>query len=532
MIIKKPYAFLIKNFRIIHGLLFIFVLFLAKKTLDIYDFYNSYVTLHAYNTSIDLVKTYVTFGMFFATLIALGGSFTIYYILSLKNKHRKIYMFSMITYVVYIGFLIFMILGFSKLQNNTFDVETQRMYRDIAFMMLIPQGVVLAIIFLRTIGFNLRQFNFKRDLEEMNIEISDSEEVEVNIGQDSYKYARTFRKFLRLSKYFVLENKMFVIIISSVFILALSIFIFNKINIYRNKVYERAAFVANNVTYDIKEAYITQTDMNNIIINKNSYFILIKVSMQNKTTRDAKLNRDTFRLQVKDKVLHPNLTIYEKFIDMGNIYKSKTLKSGVGEESYVIFEINKEDLSSEYILKISSTASNSNDNSGYKEAIVKPTDLDKIKDNGSKKIPNSISLEESQLKKSYVNIESYEIAEKFKEEYNYELNGENKKGIHTIIPDKTSYGDAIILKLETQVKIDETAVASNYIKKPRDLYKYYGFISYRAVGKTYSIKMNPKDVIYEIDKYSYFEVPSNLQDADKIDIILLVRGQKYTFVLK
>ena len=182
MIIKKPYAFLIKNFRIIHGLLFIFVLFLAKKTLDIYDFYNSYVTLHAYNTSIDLVKTYVTFGMFFATLIALGGSFTIYYILSLKNKHRKIYMFSMITYVVYIGFLIFMILGFSKLQNNTFDVETQRMYRDIAFMMLIPQGVVLAIIFLRTIGFNLRQFNFKKDLEEMNIEISDSEEVEVNIG--------------------------------------------------------------------------------------------------------------------------------------------------------------------------------------------------------------------------------------------------------------------------------------------------------------------------------------------------------------
>ena len=38
MIVRKPYAFLIKNFRIIHGILFLFVLYLAKQTLDIYDF--------------------------------------------------------------------------------------------------------------------------------------------------------------------------------------------------------------------------------------------------------------------------------------------------------------------------------------------------------------------------------------------------------------------------------------------------------------------------------------------------------------
>ena len=532
MIIRKPYAFLIKNFRIIHGLLFLFVLYLGKKTLDIYDFFNSYVTMHAYNQSINLVSTYVTLGMFIVAIITLAGAITIYYILSLKNKQRKVYFFTIITYIVLIGFFVFMIIGFSKLQNSTFDVETQRMYRDIAFMMLLPQGVVIAVIFLRTIGFNLRQFNFKKDLEEMNIEISDSEEVEVNIGTDSYKYARAFRKAIRLTKYFILENKMFVIILSSIAILSLSVFVFNRINVYRNKVYERAAFLANNVTYDIKEAYITQTDMNNIVIDNNKYFILIKVFMENKTNKDANLNRDTFRLQVKDRVLHPNLTSYEKFIDMGKIFKSKILKSGLSEECYIVFDVTKDDLASEYILKISSTASNSNDNSGYKEAIIKPTDLDKLKDNGTKTIPNTISLEESLLKKSYINIDSFEISEKFKEEYNYELNGESKKGIYTIIPDKTSSGDSIILKLESSIKIDQEAYVSNYIKYPADLYKYYGFINYRALGKTYTIKMKSKDVIYEKDKYSYFEVPSNLQDADKIELIILVRGQKYTFVLK
>lgn len=532
MIVKKPYAFLIKNFRIIHGFLFLFLLYVGKQTLDIYDFYRDYLVFHSYNSTLDLVKEYISIGMFFFTILIIGISAVIFFILALKNKPKKLYVYIMITYIALIGYYIFMFFGFNSLQGSSFNVETQRMYRDIAFMALFPQGIAIAVVFLRTIGFNLREFNFKRDLEDMNIEVSDSEEVELNIGSDSYKYARSFRKLLRITKYFILENKMFVIILSSIAILVISIITFNKINIYRNKVYERAAFQANNVTYDIKEAYITQRDINYSIINEDKYYILVKIAMHNKTMNDANLNRDTFRLQLRDRMIHPNLTIYKKFMDLGNIFKSKILKSGVSEENYVIFEIDKTDLASEYIIKIASTAANTNDNSGYKEAIIKPSDLDKLNDNGSKTLPNTMSFEGSLLNKTYYNIESYAIAERYKEEYMYDFQGVSKTGVYTIVPDKTSAGDTIILKINSTAKIDTEAYISSFINNQADLYDYYGFISFRALGKTYTYKLKSMNVSFEPEKHTYFEVPSNISNADRIELLFLIRGQKYTFILQ
>lgn len=43
MIIRKPYAFLIRNFRLIHLLLSALLIFIAYKSTAIYNFFNSYV---------------------------------------------------------------------------------------------------------------------------------------------------------------------------------------------------------------------------------------------------------------------------------------------------------------------------------------------------------------------------------------------------------------------------------------------------------------------------------------------------------
>ncbi len=532
MIVRKPYAFLIKNFRIIHGILFLFVLYLAKQTLDIYDFYNQYVNTHAYQPGIDLVAEYISIGMFVVAIIAIVINFIIYYILSLKNKSRKVYMYSIIMYIVLIGFFVAMIIGFGQLQGKVFTVETRRAYRDASFIMLLPQVILSIILFARTLGFNIKQFNFKKDLEDMNIEISDSEEVELNLGNNNYKYMRAFRKLTRLTKYFVIENKLFIIIVCSILIFGISLFAFARINVYKNRVFERSTFVANNMTYDVKEAFITQTDINNMIINKNKYYVIIKISMNNTTVNDANLNRDTFRLQAKTSLLYPNMTIGERFLDLGKIFKSQTFKSGLSEDQYVIFEVDESEKVKEYILKISSSIINSNNESGYKEAIIKPDNLDDVNDNGTKSIPNEVSFDNSLLGKTSLMINSTQIENKFKEEYTYSTGNKIKTGIYTIIPESTSVKDAIILKIDSTIIVDETVHMSDYIKKPADIYKYYGFISYRTLGRSYSVKLVPKDVIFETDKYSYFEVPGEIRDADKIELILLIRGQKYTFVLK
>ena len=100
---------------------------------------------------------------------------------------------------------------FKGLETESLDQQTVMLIRDIALMILVPQAIFLFVILGRTLGFNLKQFDFKKDLEELDIDSTDNEEVEVILGNNNYKYARFFRKSLRLTKYFFLENKLFVI---------------------------------------------------------------------------------------------------------------------------------------------------------------------------------------------------------------------------------------------------------------------------------------------------------------------------------
>ncbi len=526
MLVKKPYAFLIKNFRLIHGVLLFFAAFLGKKTLDIYDFFNTYVNLHAYYTVGKLSSIYVTPFMFIFCVASFLVCLLIYFILVLKRKNGSLYLYAIIFYIALFVFYVFMVISFNKLQGSTFNVETVRVYRDISFIFLFPQLLLIILLFGRTIGFNIKQFDFKKDLEEMNIEVSDSEEVELTFGSDSYKYMRGIRKFLRLSKYFILENKLFVIIVSSIFIFLFSIAMFRKINVYADMKYENSAFLANGFTFDITDSYMTSVDRNNNIIKKDKYYLLVKASIRNNSTKKLSVNRETFRLTFKDELLYPDMTLSEKFKDIGNIYKSKEIDGGMIYDCYVVFELDKTQLDTEYIVNVLNNTSE-----GYKSKIVKPVNIDEQKDNGSKSIPNKFTFTDSMLGNTTLILNSYKVEEKFMEKYTYEFDGEQKTGIYTIIPDISS-GKGAILKIDSTIEIDNSTFSSKYIKEPSDLYNYYGFLKYRSMGVSNEMKLTPKNNSYESNKYSYFEVPSSLKNADKIEIILLIRGQKYTFILK
>lgn len=526
MLIRKPYAFLIKNFRLIHGVLLFFAAFLGKKTLDIYDFYNTYVNLHAYYNTGQLAAKYVTPAMFVFCVASLLVCLLIYFILVLKRKNGSLYLYGVIFYIALFVYFIFMVISFNKLQGSTFDVETVRVYRDISFIFLFPQLLMIILLFGRTIGFNIKQFEFKKDLEEMNIEVSDSEEVELTLGSESYKYMRGVRKFIRLAKYFVLENKLFVIVVSSIFIFAFSMAMFSKINVYADKKFEEAAFLANGFTFDITDSYMTTVDRNNNIIKKDKYYLLIKTSIRNNTSKKQWVNRETFRLSYKKELLYPDMTLSERFKDIGNMFGTKEIDIGMMYDCYVVFELDKSQLDTEYIVNVLT-----NTKEGYKAKIVKPVNIDEQKDNGTKVIPNEFSFEGSMLGNTKLLVHSYQVEEKFMEKYDYEFDGQKKTGIYTIIPDIAS-GKGAILKLESTLTLDDSTYSSKFINNPSDLYKYYGFINYRALGESYELKLKPLDTVFEKNKYSYFEVPANMRNADKIELILLIRGQKYTFVLK
>lgn len=534
MIVKKPYAFLIKNFRIIHGFLFAMILYLTIKSFNIYTFFSEYVTNHFFVSSDSLASTYINYFMFASAVLIILVSALVYYLLSLKNKSRKEYMYICIYYSIMFVYFIFMFSIFQKLQYSSMDIETVRAYRDISIMALLPQLIFLFITIGRALGFNIKQFDFKRDLEGLDIDSSDSEEVELTLSSNSYKYARSARKAFRLLKYFVLENKFFVILFSSVLALIVSLGIFMKINVYQATYAQQQSVLANSIWYQVNDVYITNTNMSNKIIYNDKYFILVKVNAKNKLNKEITLNRDTFRLRVGEKLIIPNFNYSVEFLDIGETFSPATLKPGEERDFVVVFQVEKSNLNVDYLFRIKNFESTmiGQIDSPYKDVVIKPITLNSVEDVGTYKLPNDIILNKTLLKDTKLNIKSYEISSIFREYYKYDFGGVTQTGTYIVKPQSTSSGSKSVLKIATSIEVDSSAGLERYIKIPSDLYKYYGILKYSSYGNVKTSYMMPIKVDYYDDQYSYFEVPADIENANKIQLYLLIRGYRYVINLK
>lgn len=535
MIIKKPYAFLIKKFRWIHGILFAMLVFLAVKSINIYTFFSDYATNHYYVMSSMLASEYIDLTLFVVTILAVLVSALIYFILSLKNKDRKTYVFLCLYYIILFVYFIYMLSIFQNLQSKSLGIETVRAIRDISVIVSLPQIVFLFIICGRTLGFNLKQFDFKKDLEEMQIDTKDYEEVEVEFGKNNYKTARFLRKTLRLTKYFILENKFIVTILASIIVLATSLAIFVNIKIYNVSYNENVEILANNVYYTVMSSYVTDKDINDNVITKDKKYVLIKIKANNKTTTNYNLYRETFRLELNNTMLIPTFGLDNKFIDVGKTYSPFEIKSGETKEFIIVFELDNSVNQSEFILKIKNYdyGNFTTLESEYKDINIVPKYIDHDDDYGKLYLPIRLNLEETMLGKTNIVLNSYEIATTFKEKYEYCIE-ENNCMINTYIvkPISTGKGNLSVLKLRGTLDLDEDLYMNKYITNLGDLLSYFGKISYRYRGKYKTASITKIPTKLKTDEYSYVEVPSELAEANKIEIILTIRGIKYTLVLK
>ena len=93
-------------------------------------------------------------------------------------------------------------------------------------------------------------------------------------------------------------------------------------------------------------------------------------------------------------------------------------------------------------------------------------------------------------------------------------------------------GNVDVLKLTISANIDKNIFFSKYFKYPSDLIKYYGKIRCEFGDTSYTYTPLIISTKYQKDTYTYIEVPKELNKASKIELILSIRGIKYTIVLK
>ena len=234
MIVKKPYAFLIKYFRIIHLLLLVPIIYLINKTRSIVSFFKVYVANNYSTNILDITGKYINIFMYLFILIIIFVALAIFLLMRQKKKSTKLYI-SIIAYYFLLFILIIVAHSImASMESDVISAQAARAYRDISQVAILPQFFFLIYMIIRGIGFDIKKFDFANDLKDLEISEADKEEVEVSLNLEGYRIKRKIRFFVREFIYYVKENKFIFSIIAIIIgffvirLLYINIFIKNQ----------------------------------------------------------------------------------------------------------------------------------------------------------------------------------------------------------------------------------------------------------------------------------------------------------------
>ena len=214
MVLKKPYAFLIKHFRLIHLVITAILVWLLMISRGIHK-YLSLVIKDSINRYDAL--NYINYGVFILIFLAIALCAAIYYLFKYKYKPRRIYIFTIVGYVIIAIFLSVLFTYMNGFLNSVVEQKSIRFYRDTLLITLLFQAYTVIFMFIRGLGFDIKKFDFNRDAQELNLTETDSEEIEVNTKIDTTNVMRSIRKTSRELSYFFSEFKVYILVILVVF---------------------------------------------------------------------------------------------------------------------------------------------------------------------------------------------------------------------------------------------------------------------------------------------------------------------------
>jgi hypothetical protein len=147
-----------------------------------------------------------------------------------KKKPKLIYLVSVIGYIVLIIFLLVTHSYLKFIQDEYITQKAIRAYRDLIQIGIYYQYFIIGVMLVRGLGFDIKKFDFAKDLHEFEIEEKDNEEIEVDLSVDYNKIERNVNRTKRELKYYVYENKIFILTILGVIsFIVISNFITNNL---------------------------------------------------------------------------------------------------------------------------------------------------------------------------------------------------------------------------------------------------------------------------------------------------------------
>ena len=341
MIIRKPYAFLIKNFKKIHIVLLILSLFVAYKLFDVNAYVNEFIRLGTYDFFGDPISRHISIWLNLALLLLVIGSAALLFLLHYKKKPWKIYLVPIVEYLV-LMFVLSMIRGFFNGYSSEVETTDVRLARDLLVIFAIVQVPAIGIFIMRVFGLDMKKFQFNSDAEFLELSEEDREEFEIGLNFDKRSLVRGVKRFLRNAKYVYLEHKTICISIVVILFLGISISLGRYIFITNKSYSQGDNYSVNGYTFRINHAYYTDKDFNGNVIADKSSFVIIDISIKNNAPARTVYFENFHIRNGTDDYVTTNRTYAKEFQDLGVSYETtRKIKRDEEWNCIIIYKVNK-----------------------------------------------------------------------------------------------------------------------------------------------------------------------------------------------
>lgn len=525
MIIRKPSAFIIKHFRLIHFIITLLIAFSIYKAFNINVFFTNFEKGILPNIN-NFSAHYFDITLFLDIILVIILNLTISILMISKKQKAKIYI-TTIFYYLFLLFILNIFNGFIKnIDIQIFSSQTLRFYRDFSLIIYLIQYFFLIFFLIRTIGLNLKNFEFN---DKNNLETSeeDSEEVEVSLKIKNYKIERATRKSIRNLKIYLRENLFIIFNIVALLVISLGIYLFLNRTVINPTYKEGEAFKYKEIEVKNISSILSPLSQNGEILPQNKYYLAIKFSF--KTITKQALNIKDFRVIIGGESITPVINKSDYFIDYGVGYNGQLLDANTGYEYIFLYELTKDKIQDSYFLRIVNNISYADGSAkaSYKNLIVFPKLLDKIDVVGKYKLNENINLNKSILETGNILFKDYKIMDSFTYTYQNCDAGECTDVSATVRPDQLASRPRVLIVLNYEDSLKNTYFETKekiFFSKFTKLH-YGSETDIRELGIVNKTPLNLNNTLI-------IEADANINEFSILNLLIKIRNKEYVILLK
>ena len=514
MIIRKPYAFLIRNFKKIHIFLLVLSLFVVYKLFDVSNFVSEFMRFGTYDLYLDPVTNHISFFLQLAVFLIFLGSLSILILLRYKNKQWKMYLIPVLEYLI-LFFVLNMIKSFFNGYTNDVETTDLRLSRDLLLMFSIAQIPAIITFIIRVFGLDRKKFNFNTDQEFLELSEKDREEVEINIDIDKDSLIRTYRKLKRNIGYFYTEHRIICTTMSVIFIIILAFSSYRHFFISNKSYKEGELYSANGYTIKVNGAYFTDKDYKGDIISKKSNFVIVSLDVKN-NSEPRTIEIENFHIRNGTSDFTSTRKTYEKeFVDLGETYsRVKELKRDEKTSFIIVYKVDKKLDKDRFVMYYQE------DNGVLRKIKINIKDLSKMEKPKNLKLeddlqvdilsnPDTISFDSMEI----INSDTYTIRDCTSEDCSSDDKELRTDGTYKIL--KLDFGSGIY---------DATKMVT-FLNR-------YGKIVYEDRDKDKKeVKITSAINRKYYGKRVFLKIPTEITDSTEIILNLKIRNKEYNYKL-